>query len=75
MDDRIETRSNLINWGEVPMDTKVLVSYNNIDWYERYFYSFLDGKYLCFNKGRNSTNYDPYARKLIEWNYCKLYQE
>ena len=75
MDDRIETKSNLINWNEVPIDTKVLVSYNNIDWYERYFYSFLDGKYLCFNKGRNSTNYDPYARKLIEWEYFKLYQE
>lgn len=60
-----------VDWAKVPVDTKVLVSNNNIDWVKRYFSSIRsDGEITVFGDGNTSwtTNtvvYYPYV-KLAE---------
>lgn len=59
-----------IDWSKVPVDTKILVSYDGEHWYKRYFAKYEKGKVHCWSNGATSwttpiTLYCPYA-KLAE---------
>lgn len=63
-----------------PIDTKVIVSTNGIDWYKRHYAGSKDGKYYAWNDGRTSfTIVDaeyPKRQKSNKrpWEYMKLYE-
>ena len=67
----------VIDWSEIPVDTKVLVSKDGENWLRRYFAKYEDGKIYCFNSGYTSftiVNYD-FLSNSTTWKYVKLYQE
>lgn len=63
----------IVDWENVPVDTKVLVSDDGKNWERRYFKCYdKDTKMVvCFDNGRTSWN-----RALLDdgfkWTYCKL---
>lgn len=63
----------IIDWENVPVDTKVLVSDDGKNWERRYFKCYdKDTKMVvCFDNGRTS-----WSRALLDdgfkWTYCKL---
>lgn len=63
-----------------PIDTKVIVSTNGIDWYKRHYAGSKDGKYYAWNDGRTSfTVIDAeYSKRQKSnkrpWEYMKLYE-
>ena len=65
---------------DTPIDTKVLVSTNGIDWYKRHYAGFKDGEYYAWNDGRTSfTVVDAeYSKRQKSnkrpWKYMKLYE-
>ena len=72
----------IIDWENVPVDTKVLVSDDGEKWERRYFkcYDKLirvnneEYPYACFRVGRTSwSNGDEYNE--IGWKYCKLAED
>ena len=68
----------IVDWANVPVDTKVLVSDNGESWERKYFkrYAKENGeyKYICFADGctfwSNKDNYNG-----IGWKYCKLAED
>ena len=67
----------VIDWSEMPVDTKVLVSKDGKKWLRRHFAKYEDGKVYCFNGGYTSftiVNYG-YLSNAVIWKYAKLYQE
>ena len=66
-----------VDWTKVPVDTKVLVSNDEKNWFRRHFAKYEDGKVYCFNDGYTSftiVNY-AYLSNATSWEYAKLYQE
>ena len=65
----------IVDWENVPVDTKVLVSDNGESWERRYFkrYTPKNGeyKYICFADGCTFWS-DKYNYNGIGWKYCKL---
>ena len=67
----------VVDWSWVPVDTKLLVSDDGMEWYRRHFAKYEDGKVYCFNDGYTSftiVNY-AYLSNATPWKYCKLYQK
>ena len=63
-------------WLEVPVDTKVLVSDDGINWLNRYFAMYEDGIFYAWEDGKSSfTLLCPNEHNMIKWKYCKLYEE
>ena len=63
-------------WLEVPVDTKVLVSDDGINWLNRYFAMYEDGNFYVWEDGKSSfTLLHPNEHNMIKWKYCKLYEE
>jgi len=63
----------VVDWSEVPVDTKILVRDSEDDiWERRHFAKYMKGKVLAWNKGTTS-----YSQKdgCVSWNYAKLYKE
>lgn len=68
----------VVDWENVPVDTKVLVSDNGESWEKRYFKRYAkekgEYKYICFADGctfwSNKDNYNG-----IGWKYCKLAED
>lgn len=60
-----------IDWSKVDVDTKILVSNDNIKWYRRYFAKYEYNKVFAFING--TTSFTDNARK--SWQYAKLYKE
>lgn len=68
----------IIDWENVPVDTKVLVSDDGRNWERRYFKCYdkenNKGKRVCFADGRTSwSNKDNHEG--IGWRYCKLAED
>ena len=73
MNNEIETRSNLINWDEIPMDTKVLVSGDGIKWFPAHFAMYDDGCFYAWEFGKSSQEvFRPTEFYMVRWNYYKL---
>lgn len=65
----------IVDWENVPVDTKVFVSDDGRNWEKRYFKYYNNGnnsrKHVCFADGRTSwSNKDNHEG--IGWKYCKL---
>lgn len=68
----------IIDWENVPVDTKVLVSDDGKNWEKRYFKFYNKEnnrcKRVCFANGRTSwSNKDNHEG--IGWKYCKLAED
>lgn len=68
----------IVDWENVPVDTKVLVSDNGKNWEKRHFkcYDKENGeyKYICFRDGSTSWS-DNFENITCSWKYCKLAEE
>ena len=63
-----------IDWNEVPIDTKLLVSDNGEVWDKRYFAKCEDGKIYAWVDGK--TSFSACGRDdVMVWEYTKLYKE
>lgn len=62
-----------VDWSKVEVDTKILVSTDNIKWYRRYFAKYENGKVYAYPNGTTSFTYD--CREVLSWKYAKLYEE
>lgn len=68
----------IVDWANVPADTKVLVSDDGENWEKRHFKYYDKGnveyKYVCFDYGRTSWS-DNFQNKTCSWEYCKLAED
>ena len=62
-----------VDWSKVEVDTKILVSSDDIKWYRRYFAKYENGKVYAYPNGATSFTYD--CREVLPWKYVKLYEE
>lgn len=66
----------IVDWVNVPVDTKVLVSNNCTNWKKRYFkyYDKNTKEFVCFCNGHTS-----WSREVMDdgysWAYCKLAED
>lgn len=63
-----------VDWSKVPIDTKVLVSNDNRNWYRRYFAYYRDRCILVFNNGTTSWTVNEFA-ETRSWKYVKLAED
>ena len=61
-----------VDWSKVEVDTKILVSTDNIKWYRRYFAKYENDKVCAFIGGATSFSSGGY---YTSWKYAKLYKE
>ena len=64
----------VIDWSEIPVDTKVLVSSDGKNWHKRYFAKYKGGEVYCFDSGATSFSVDRDSY-ISAWEYVKLYEE
>lgn len=57
-----------VNWYKVAIDTPIMVSSNNIDWYCRHFAKYENGLFYVWDDGR--TSYTTNTKSM--WKYAKL---
>lgn len=57
-----------VNWYKVAVDTPIMVSSNNIDWYCRHFAKYENGLFYVWDDGR--TSYTTNTKSM--WKYAKL---
>lgn len=63
----------LVDWENIPVDTKILVRDREEDlWFPRYFAKYEDGKIYAFADG--SDSFTGSFDDLIVWRYAKLYK-
>lgn len=65
-------RKPKVDWSKVPVDTKILVSFNEKDWHNRYFAKYEEGFVYAFENGTTSWTND---REPFSWSYAKLAEE
>ena len=65
----------IIDWSEIPVDTKLLVSRNGEDWYRRYFAKYENDRVYCFDSGATSFSVQNGNLDISAWEYVKLYEE
>lgn len=62
----------VVDWNKILVDTKVLVSDDGVEWFNRYFAKYENGKFYAWSSGKSSftiTNKENYSN----WKYCELY--
>ena len=60
-----------VNWYKMTVDTPIMVSNDNIDWYCRYFAKYENGKVYAWNDGL--TSFTIYNNDFVTWwLYAKL---
>lgn len=68
----------IVDWANVPVDTKVLVSSDGKKWIKRYFKCYdnvnFEYHYVCFDNGLTSWS-DNFENKTCNWRYCKLAED
>lgn len=62
-----------IDWSKVEVDTKILVSNDDIRWYRVHFAMFENDTVYSFSNG--ATSFTHGNSPLETWNYAKLYKE
>lgn len=61
----------IVDWGNVKVDTPVLVSNDNKEWIKRYFARYEDGNVYCWLSGK--TSWTAICELSIgHWDYTKL---
>ncbi len=69
--DLIEKPVKEVDWSNIPIDTKVLVSTSGEEWVRRYFAKYENGKIYVWDYGATSFS----SNRCTEWTYTKLYKE
>lgn len=69
----VEPEKEEVDWSKVPIDTKILVSADKINWYRRYFAGIdkYTNERLAWADGATSWA----NRSTMAWKYIKLYKE
>lgn len=62
-----------IDWSKVTVDTKILVSNDDIRWYHAHFAMFENDIIYTFKDGTTSFTYNHTG--VVSWQYAKLYKE
>lgn len=62
-----------VDWTKVEVDTKILVSNDDIRWYHAHFAMFENDTIYSFIDGTTSFTYNYTG--LVSWQYAKLYKE
>ena len=62
-----------IDWSKVEVDTKILVSNDDVRWYRAHFAMFENDTIYSFSNGTTSFTYEYSA--FESWKYAKLYKE
>nr|DAU29349.1 MAG TPA: protein of unknown function (DUF4224) [Caudoviricetes sp.] len=57
-----------VDWSKVAVDTPILVSIDNVQWYCRHFAKYENGLFYVWDDGRTSYTTDAKSR----WEYAKL---
>lgn len=57
-----------LDWNNVPVDTPILVSHDNIKWFNRHYSHLCDGLVCAFANGTTSWS----ATNTVTWEYAKL---
>ena len=66
----------IVDWSKVPVDTKVLVSDNKLDWEPGHFALYKNGIFYTWEFGKSSfTVCEKTEAYMANWEYCKLYEE
>lgn len=60
-----------VDWSEVPVDTPILVSSNNVYWHHRHFAKYENGRIYAWNDGFTSFTIEN-NNKTTWWSYAKL---
>ena len=60
-----------VDWSEVAIDTQILVSNNEVNWYRGYFAGF-DGNFVSAWKGGSTSWSAQFADYVSKWKYAKL---
>lgn len=60
-----------VDWSQVPVDTQILVSNNEVNWYSGYFAGF-DGNFVSAWKGGSTSWSAQFADYVSKWKYAKL---
>ena len=59
-----------IDWENISVDTKILVSINGEEWNKRYFAKYINGGVYAWDYGATSFS----SNRCTEWAYVKLYE-
>lgn len=60
-----------IDWENISVDTKILVSIDGEEWCKRYFAKYENGKVYAWNDGATSFS----SNHCTKWVYAELYEE
>lgn len=60
-----------IDWENISVDTKILVSIDGEKWNKRYFAKYVNGKVYVWDYGATSFS----SNHCTKWAYAKLYEE
>ena len=60
-----------IDWENISVDTKILVSIDGEEWIKRYFAKYVNGKVYVWDYGATSFS----SNHCTKWAYAKLYEE
>lgn len=76
----IAKKLDIVDWSIVPKDTKVLVSFNGVTWFRRYFAGYVSGKainhFIVYADGATSWSTSTTDEEYTEgYRYCKLLRE
>lgn len=69
-----EYKKSEVDWSNVAVDTRVLVSCDNEHWKKRYFSHYKDGYVYTFSYGKDSWTNDN-SRTETGWIYAKLAED
>ena len=62
-----------VDWSKVEVDTKILVSNDDVRWYRAHFAMFENDIIYTFKDGTTSFTYNHTG--LVSWEYAKIYKE
>ena len=71
MDFTMELTIESIDWENISVDTKILVSTNGEEWNKRYFAKYINGRVYAWDCGATSFS----SNHCTKWAYAKLYEE
>jgi hypothetical protein len=67
----IDFTTELIDWENISVDTKILVSINGKEWHRRYFAKYIKDEVYVWDYGATSFS----SNHCTKWAYAKLYEE
>lgn len=70
----IEPEKEEVDWSKVPIDTKVIVSDDNENWYRRHFAYYRDKRIWVFRSGLTSWTINDLS-EVSGWKYGKLLED